>query len=244
MYPAQTTRSTLRPASQSAIAASRASRSAIVVELEGCGRDPGLLGPLERAHAGRVARDRDDRQARVDQRLQVRPLAADEDADHASLPITSRAGRRLGHDRAHPDPAVEDAPQLVLLDAVLGEPGEDRRTLPGVPVELDADAFREDAGQVAEDAAAGHVRERLHVGALAQRRAPRPGRAGAARAAGRRRSRPRRRAAARARTRSCAARTRGDRGRGRPARSGSRRSAARARRSRRRCRRNRAPRSR
>src|SRR5205814_5105350 len=61
----------------------------VVVELEDGGGDPGLPRPLEGAHARVVARDRDDRQARVDQRLQVRTFAADQDADHASLPMTS-----------------------------------------------------------------------------------------------------------------------------------------------------------
>ena len=51
----------------------------------------GAARPLERARPGPVRRDGDDRQARVDQRLEVRPLAADEDADHAAStrPITS-----------------------------------------------------------------------------------------------------------------------------------------------------------
>ena len=92
---------------------------------------------------GAVRRDGDDRKARVDQRLEVRPLAADEHADHASLhatpstpassrPMTTSAGLDVGgrHDGAVADPDVEDAAQLVLGHAVLGEPGEDRRPLP------------------------------------------------------------------------------------------------------------------
>ena len=142
----------------------------VVVELEGGGRDPGRPRPLERPRIGLVARDRDDRQALVDQRLQVRPLAADEHADHVSRPITVPApASALRHDRAHPDPDVEDAPLLLLGDALLVEPVVDRRALPRLPVDLHADALGQDARQVAEDAAAGHVRERLHVGPLAQR---------------------------------------------------------------------------
>ena len=49
---------------------------------------------------GAVARDGDDGEARVEQRLQVRSGAADEDADHASSPITSApAGRRPARPR-------------------------------------------------------------------------------------------------------------------------------------------------
>ena len=48
--------------------------------------------------------------------------------------------RVLGrHDRAEADPAVEDPPQLLLLDSPLGEPGEDGRPLPGLPVEARID---------------------------------------------------------------------------------------------------------
>jgi len=52
---------------------------------------------------------------------------------------------------------------------VLGKPREDRRALPAVPVDADADALREDAREVPEQAAAGDVRERLDVGLRAQR---------------------------------------------------------------------------
>ena len=86
-----------------------------------------------------------DRQPGVEQRLQVRALAADEHADHAATirPIT-RSSPGLRDDGAVADPEVEDAPQLLLLD-VAREPVEDRRPLPGVPVELGAEAVREDA---------------------------------------------------------------------------------------------------
>ena len=53
------------------------------------------------AHARLVRRDGDDRQSRVDQRLQVRAFARDEDADHAPsiLPIDEVAFGRLRDDR-------------------------------------------------------------------------------------------------------------------------------------------------
>src|SRR5262245_53000115 len=65
---------------------------------------------------------------------------------------------RLGDDRAPADPEVEHAPQLVLGD-VAREPREHGRALPGAPVELDRVAVRDDAREVAEYPAAGHVRE-------------------------------------------------------------------------------------
>src|SRR6185369_253589 len=57
------------------------------------------------------------------------------------------------------DAEVEHAAQLLLLD-VAAEPAEDERALPRVPVDLGAAAGGEDALEVAEDAAARHVRER------------------------------------------------------------------------------------
>src|SRR5581483_3559659 len=49
-------------------------------------------GAVERARLRVVRSDRGDRQAGVDQRLQVRAFAGDEDADHATSPITSSPG--------------------------------------------------------------------------------------------------------------------------------------------------------
>src|SRR6476620_11078423 len=68
---------------------------------------------------------------------------------------------RLGFppDGAPADAEVEHAAELLLLD-VAAEPVEDERALPRVPVDLGAAAGGEDALEVAEDAAAGHVRER------------------------------------------------------------------------------------
>ena len=110
-----------------------------------------------------VRGDRGDRQPRVEQRLEVRPLAADEHADHAIRPITRSPGSASRDDSAAADAEVEDAAQLVLLD-VAGEPVEDRRPLPRVPVDLRAAAGGDDALEVAEDAAAGHVGERRAPG--------------------------------------------------------------------------------
>ena len=56
---------------------------------EGARFDPGLRGPVERLRLRVVRGNRDDRQVRVEQRLQVRSLAADEDADQRISPITS-----------------------------------------------------------------------------------------------------------------------------------------------------------
>ena len=63
---------------------------AIGVELEDLGGDPGPLCPRERPGTRPVGGDRPNRQAGVDERLQVRTLAAHEHADHDStiLPIT------------------------------------------------------------------------------------------------------------------------------------------------------------
>src|ERR687887_1353069 len=61
----------------------------VAVQLEDAGRDPGGRRALERRHAGLVGRDCRNRQAGVDQRLQVRAPAGDEDADHRSSPMTS-----------------------------------------------------------------------------------------------------------------------------------------------------------
>ncbi len=103
----------------------------------------------------------------VEQRLQVRPLARDEHADHARtiLPITSSSpGSRTT--ATIPDPEVEHAPELVLGD-VAREPREDGRSLPRAPVDLGAQPVRDDAREVSEDPAARHVRERVRAVAQA-----------------------------------------------------------------------------
>src|SRR5262249_18170157 len=64
---------------------------------------------------------------------------------------------------------VEHAPQLALVDALVLEPREHLRPIPRGPVELRLDALGKDASQVAEDAPAGDVRERLDVRVRAQR---------------------------------------------------------------------------
>ena len=62
-----------------------------LVEREHGARHSGRRRTLERSRPGHVGRDRHDRQALVEQRLQVRPLARDQDADHVRTmrPITS-----------------------------------------------------------------------------------------------------------------------------------------------------------
>ena len=99
-----------------------------------------------------------DREPSVDQRLQVRPLAGDEDSDQAILPIT-RSSPGLRHDGAEADPEVEDAAQLLLVD-VSREPLEDRRAAPRRSQSISARRpVGDDAREVAEDAAARHVCE-------------------------------------------------------------------------------------
>ena len=61
------------------------------VELEHRVWDGGRFGPLEREHTGDVRGDGGDRQAVVDQSLEVRARARDEDADHLNAP-----GRKYG----------------------------------------------------------------------------------------------------------------------------------------------------
>ncbi len=50
--------------------------------------DAGLCGAVQAFRLRVVGGDRDDRQAGVEQRLQVRSLAADQHADHRISPIT------------------------------------------------------------------------------------------------------------------------------------------------------------
>ena len=61
------------------------------VQLERARRHPGRTGAVESTNPVAVRRDGDDGELGVEQRLQVRALAADQHADHAStiLPIAS-----------------------------------------------------------------------------------------------------------------------------------------------------------
>jgi len=61
-------------------------------DIEHARRDPRRLGPRECAHARLVGGDRGEWKLAVDQRLQVRALAADEHPDHRIRPITSSPG--------------------------------------------------------------------------------------------------------------------------------------------------------
>ena len=61
----------------------------MAVEAEGGRGDAGGTGALQRIRVLPARRDGDDGQAGVDQRLEVRPVAADEHADHSTRPITS-----------------------------------------------------------------------------------------------------------------------------------------------------------
>ncbi len=157
-------------------------------------------------------------------------------------PITRSPGATSagGHDGAVADAEVENPPQLVLADAVLGEPAEHRRALPGRRDRHRSQHSGKDAREVPGDAAARDVRERAHVGARAER-------ADVVEVADGRRQQQLRverivadDAAGRARTRSRGCPPTAARGRRRRARPGVRRSARRAGRRRRRCRRSRA----
>ena len=96
----------------------------------------------------------------VDQRLEVRPLAGDEHADHAIRPITCRPARRSGTTAHIADPEVEDAPQLLLVH-VRARATRRRADAPSVPVDLGGSPSGQHAREVSQDAAAGDVRERL-----------------------------------------------------------------------------------
>ena len=109
-----------------------------------------------------VGRDGRDRQPGVDERLQVRALAAHQHADHGIASDDELARLRLGNHGAVADAEIEHAAQLVLVD-VPGEPLEDGRPRPGAPVDLHLEAIRNDAREVAEDPAARDVRERLRA---------------------------------------------------------------------------------
>ena len=146
---------------------------------------PAARARIESVGVAPVGGDRRERQPGVDQAPAgscPRPRRARRSRDP---PDHGLAGLGSLDDGAEADPEVEDAPQLRLGD-VAGQPGEDRRALPRAPVDLGAAARGEDAGEVAGDAAAGDVRERLR--APAERRRPRRGRAAWARAGRGRRS--------------------------------------------------------
>ena len=140
----------------------------IAVELEDAVRNSRCVGAFECGCVAAVGRHGGDRQAGVDQRLQVRSVAGDEHPDHRELADHERSVGRFGDDGAHADPQVEDAPELVLLDAALGEPREDGRSVPALPVDACLETAGQHAREVAENAAPGHVRERPHVGVCPQ----------------------------------------------------------------------------
>ena len=105
---------------------------------------PRSCGPLERARARKVRRDRRDRDLRVDQacRLEPLPVRARRLRGPASRPRHPLPGPIVpirGRRRERPRPArrrrsrsdVEHASQLLLGDAVGGQPAEDLGPLPG-----------------------------------------------------------------------------------------------------------------
>jgi hypothetical protein len=60
-----------------------------LVERKALGRHAGRGCPAKRPHVRLARRDRRHGQTGVDERLQIRPLPGDEDADHAIRPMTS-----------------------------------------------------------------------------------------------------------------------------------------------------------
>ncbi len=127
MYPAQTTSSTtvcLEPVRHRASRALPGRRSPRARRL--ASRHTRRLGPRERLRSARVRGDRGDGESGVEQRLQVRPLPADEDSDHARtiVPMT-RDVAGVGDDGDEADPEVEHAPKLVLVH-VSREPARTR----------------------------------------------------------------------------------------------------------------------
>src|SRR6266496_473121 len=84
-------------------------------------------------------------------------------------PDHERVGGCLRHDGAHADAENEAAEELFFVDAPPREPVEDARPFPRVPVDPWLEPVGQGAREVPEDAAAGHVGERLHVCTLAQR---------------------------------------------------------------------------
>ena len=146
----------------------RASRSSCAARSNDGGREIGGA----RARSSARASFRFEATARIGRPASISacrfvPSPDDEHADHSIRPIT-RAARRIRDDRAVADAEVEDTAQLVLPD-VPCEPVEDRRPLPGVPVDLARAPVRQHAREVPLDAAAGHVRERTDVGVAAER---------------------------------------------------------------------------
>ena len=95
MYPARTTSSTPCSSSHVAMTRSRSSRVAWQSSENVAVGMPAAARAVECTGVSAVRRDGDDRQSCVDQRLQVRPFARDEDADHvAARSCRSRARRR------------------------------------------------------------------------------------------------------------------------------------------------------
>ena len=206
MYPAQTTSSTpsLRePVGHRGVALSRsrdprARRRAV--------RHAGLRRRARaRGAAATLRGDRDDRQPRVEQRLEVRPRAGDEDADHSAktTPSTPASTRPIDRERrpsaavarpARPrnaDPEVEDA-ALLLLGRRLGRRARRRR--PDAPTPPGRSRAPRPVGQHPRRGcrrSRRRSRARAHGRRSCSRSRGRPrGRAASARAGGRRRTAP------------------------------------------------------
>ena len=169
----------------------RAPRGRMAVERERRRRDARLAcRAIERVRVLAVRGDGDDRQAVVDQRLQVRAVAGDEDADHTIRPITVSPGCASATTAHQPMPRLKTrrSSSSSTCRASQAKTGGRAHASQSSSARVPAGRTRV---EVAEDPAAGDVRERL--GASAQARVRRRGR-GAWVRAGRRRRSPRPRA--------------------------------------------------
>src|SRR5438093_1229462 len=79
----------------------------VAARVEDAVRDSGGVGACEPAGVGAIRRDGCDRQSGVDQGLQIRSLAGDEHADHASSPMTIASGGASGTTAHMPMPTLK-----------------------------------------------------------------------------------------------------------------------------------------
>src|SRR5207248_5904050 len=99
------------------------------------------------------------------------PPTALHDLPHEARIVTGGAqhvqcgeGIPARHDREHSEPKVEDVLHLAVVDVGGAlDLGEDARLVPRASPHHRVAVVREHAGEVGTDAAAGDVRERVHV---------------------------------------------------------------------------------
>ena len=136
----------------------------VAVEREGGGRYPRGACTNQSVGVLPVGGDGSDREARVDQRLQVRAVPGDEDADHAIRPITSSPGAGSATTAHQPIPRLKtrrssSSATWRASQSNTGGRGQEPQSISAcVP-------SGSDAAQVAEDPAAGDVGECLRAAA-------------------------------------------------------------------------------